>query len=251
MAAPQAQEALRNAAPTISAGILSADLTALGAAVATLERSGVKLLHFDVMDGCFVPPMTFGPSVIKAIKTSLLKDVHLMITEPLGKVADYVEAGADMITVHAESGPHMHRVLQMMESMVNTNDRDRGIVRGLAICPGTPVEDLEPFLDLVDMITILAINPGWSGQKFLDSTPGRIAKTRQILEKAGKDILLCVDGGITRANAADVARLGADILVTGSAVFDGGDPAANAGAMISAMRSARDARVADGRGAPI
>ena len=119
--------------------------------------------------------------------------------------------------------------------MTNANDAERGIVRGLAINPGTPVEAIEPFLDQMDMLTLLAINPGWGGQKFLESTRGRIAKARSIISESGRDILLCVDAGITRDNVAQIAALGVDVLVTGSAVFDGKDPAGNARFMLEAL----------------
>lgn len=228
-------ETLKSLTPTISVGMLTADLMNLGSDLALLEQTDVKLLHFDVMDGCFCPSMTIGPPLIKAVKTPLLKDVHLMIADPLDKVADYVAAGADMITVHVESEPmHIHRVLQSIGKMTNINDPERGIVRGVALNPGTPVEAIEPILDEIDMVVILAINPGWGGQKFSSSTHKRLGKARQIV--SGRDILLCVDGGITKDNISDVAGMGADIVVTGSAVFDGKAPVENANFMMNALR---------------
>ncbi len=189
------------------------------------------------MDGCFVPMMTVGPPFIKAVKTPLLRDVHLMIEEPLAKLGDYVAAGADILTVHYESSRHIHRALQVMGEMTNVNDPARGIVRGLAINPGTQVEAVGPFLDQIDMLTLLAINPGWGGQKFLESTVGRIASARKLIAGSGRDILLCVDAGITRDNIARIAGYGVDLLVTGSAVFDGKDPAGNARFMLDALRN--------------
>ena len=140
MANFQGLELLRAAAPTVSVGVITANLLSLGSEISLLERTGVKLAHVDVMDGCFCPMMTVGPPFIKAIKTSLLKDVHLMIEEPLEKVADYVAAGADIITIHVEACSHVHRVLQKLGTLTNVNDAARGIVRGVALNPGTPLE---------------------------------------------------------------------------------------------------------------
>jgi len=228
---------LASLAPTISVGILTADLMALGADLARLDGTGVALLHFDVMDGCFTPMMTFGPPLVKAVRTPLLKDVHLMIDEPLEKLGDYVAGGADVVTVHAESCTHIHRVLQRLGTMENANDPARGIVRGVALNPGTPLAVLEPLLDELDLVHLLAINPGWGGQKFLPATMGRIADVRRLLVRAGRRILLGVDGGITRENVGTLAGSGVDLVVTGSAVFDGKAPAENARAMLAALRA--------------
>ena len=229
-------ELLKQSAPTISVGVISADLMNLGSEVAILEQADVRLLHFDVMDGCFCPMMTVGPPFIKAVKTSLLKDVHLMVLDPIEKLQQFADAGADILTVHVESGPHPHRALQTIGKLANANDPERGIVRGVAINPGTPVEWLEPLLDEVDMITLLAINPGWGGQQFCDSTRRRVARVKDMVAGSGRDILLCIDGGVTKGNIADVAALGADVIVTGSAVFDGKAPAENARYMLSVIR---------------
>jgi ribulose-phosphate 3-epimerase len=231
-------EQIRKAAPLISVGILTADLLSLGSELKLMEKAGVKLLHIDVMDGCFCPMMTVGPPFIKAIKTPLLKDVHLMIEEPLDKLESYVSAGADMITVHVESCRHIHRVLQKLRGIKNINDPNRGILRGIALNPGMPLETITPLIDEVDMVFILAVNPGWGGQKFIPSTQGRLSRIRTMLSKAKKDILIGVDGGITRDNIADVARMDVDIIVTGSAVFDGKTPQENAKFMISAVNDA-------------
>ena len=210
---------------------------ALGADLARLDGTGVALLHFDVMDGCFTPMMTFGPPLVKAVRTPLLKDVHLMIDEPLEKLGDYVAGGADVVTVHAESCTHIHRVLQRLGTMENANDPARGIVRGVALNPGTPIAVLEPLLDELDLVHLLAINPGWGGQKFLPATMGRIADVRRLLARAGRRILLGGDGGITRENVGTLAGSGVDLVVTGSAVFDGKAPAENARAMLAALRA--------------
>ena len=229
---------IREAAPLISVGILTADLMSLDSELKLMDTAGVKLLHVDVMDGCFCPMMTVGPGFIKAVKTPLLKDVHLMIEEPLNKLESYVAAGADMITVHVESCRHIHRVLQKLGDMTNVNNPDRGILRGIALNPGTPLGVIMPLIDELEMIFLLAVNPGWGGQKFITSTQGRLRLIITMLSNAKKDILVGVDGGITRDNIADVARMGADIIVTGSAVFDGKTPLKNARFMIDAVNDA-------------
>lgn len=236
MAGGTALNLLKESAPTISVGMLTANLLSLGSEMQLLEEAGVKLVHFDVMDGCFCPMTTVGPPIVKAVKTPLLKDVHLMIDNPLPKLQDYVSAGADMITVHLESDPrHIHRVLQALGKMENTNDPERGIIRGIAINPGTPVNAIEPLLGEVEMVVLLAINPGWGGQKFSATTQERLSAARKMIEESEMDILLCVDGGITKENITAVAEMGADIIVTGSAVFDGKAPVENARFMLEAL----------------
>jgi ribulose-phosphate 3-epimerase len=222
--------------------MLTANLLSLGSELSLLERTGVKLVHVDVMDGCFCPMMTVGPPLIKAMKTSLLKDAHLMIAEPLEKIADYVAAGADVMTIHPEACPHVHRVLQKMGTLTNANDPQRGLVRGIALNPGTPLEVLDPILDEVDLILLLAVNPGWGGQKFIPSTFGRIAKAQRMIADSGREILLAVDGGITRDNIGEVAKTGVDLIVTGSAVFDGKAPEANAKFMLEAVKAAAESQ---------
>jgi ribulose-phosphate 3-epimerase len=229
---------LRRTSPLISVGILTADLMSLGSELRLMEEAGVQLLHVDVMDGCFCPMMTVGPVLIKAMKTSLFKDIHLLIEEPLDKLESYVAAGADIITVHVESCRHIHRVLQKLGEMTNANDPDRGVLRGIALNPGTPLEVIAPLIDDLEMIFLLAVNPGWRGQKFIPSTQRRLERLKQMIGEAKKDILVGVDGGITRDNIADVARMDVDIIVTGSAVFDGKTPLENAGFMISAVNEA-------------
>ncbi len=232
-------ERLRSAGPTLSVGMLTANLLHLGSEIELLEGTEVPLVHFDVMDGCFCPAMTIGPPVVRAVRTSLLKDVHLMIEEPLGKVAAFVEAGADVVTVHVESDRYVHRVFQELDGMENANDPARGIVRGVALNPGTRVEVVEPLLDVVDLVLLLAINPGWGGQRFGAETAARLERARSLVEGAGRDILLGVDGGVTRENIGAIGALGPDIIVTGSAVFDGRSPAENAAFMLDAVHAAR------------
>jgi ribulose-phosphate 3-epimerase len=216
--------------------MLTADLMTLGTELALLEQTGVPLVHVDVMDGCFCPMMTVGPPLIKAMRTSLLKDVHLMIQDPLEKVGDYVAAGADVVTVHAESCTHIHRVLQHLGTLQNANDPARGIVRGLALNPGTSLGVLDAVLDEVELVLLLAVNPGWSGQRFIPATLARIAAARELIRRSGREVLLAVDGGITRDNVGRLAGTGVDVVVTGSAVFDGKAPAENARHMLGALR---------------
>ena len=237
MTAPSSLETLREFAPTISVGILTADLLRLGSEVSLIEQAGVKVVHFDVMDGCFCPMMTLGPPLIKAVKTPLLKDVHLMIEEPLDKVGDYVAAGADLITIHAESCRHPHRVLQQLGKMENANQAARGLIRGVALNPGTPLETIEPLLGELEMILLLAVNPGWGGQKFIESTHERLREVKKMVQKSGNDILIAVDGGIKRDNVAEMGASGVDLVVTGSAVFDGKAPSQNAKYMIAALHA--------------
>jgi ribulose-phosphate 3-epimerase len=234
-------EMLRAAAPTVSIGVVTANLLSLGTEIELLERTGAKLAHFDVMDGCFCPMMTVGPPFIKAIKTSLLKDVHLMIEEPLEKVAEYVAVGADIVTIHVEACSNPHRVLQKLGSLTNTNDAERGIVRGVAVNPGTPLEALEPLLDELEYISLLAVNPGWGGQKYISGTTKRIARVQRMIRESGRNIILGVDGGITKENIREVAATGADLIVTGSAVFDGKTPEANARFMLDAVAAVQKA----------
>ncbi len=235
MASPTALKLLRDSSPTLSVGILTANLLTLGGEVSLLERTGTRLVHVDVMDGCFCPMMTVGPPFIKAIKTSLLKDVHLMIAEPLEKIGDYVAAGADIVTIHQEAGAHVHRVLQKLGTLTNANDPQRGLVRGIALNPGTPLENLAPVIEEVDFILLLAVNPGWGGQKFIPSTFARIAKAQRLIADSGREILLGVDGGITRSNISEIAKTGVEVIVTGSAVFDGKAPEENAKFMLEAV----------------
>jgi len=228
---------LAAATPTLSVGVLTADLLSLGSELTLLEDAGVAVAHVDVMDGCFCPMMTVGPPFVKALRTRLLKDVHLMIDEPLTKVGDYVAAGADIVTVHVEASRHVHRVLQQLGGMTNANDAARGIVRGVALNPGTPVEAIEPVLDEIELVLVLAVNPGWGGQRFISATFDRLARAKEIVGRSGRRILVGVDGGITKQNVAEVARAGADLIVTGSAVFDGKAAAENARFMLDAVRA--------------
>lgn len=230
---------LKQLVPTISVGVLAADLLSLGSQLALLEDAGVGIVHVDVMDGCFTPMMTVGPPLIKALKTPLLKDAHLMIEDPLDKIDAYVAAGADIVTVHVESTAHVHRALQAIAKMTNANDPARPVVRGAALNPGTPAEALEPLLDELELVVLLGINPGWGGQKFIPSTRRKLDKVVQMIRRAGREISTCIDGGITRENFEEVALMGPDVVVTGSAVFDGRSPADNARAMLETLKKCR------------
>jgi ribulose-phosphate 3-epimerase len=226
---------IREAGPVLSVGLVSADLMALGADVARLEQAGARVAHFDVMDGCYVPMLTVGPLFIKAVRTRMLKDVHLMIGEPGTSVADYVAAGADIITVHPDACRHPHRVLQQIGSVARAHDAGRPIARGVALNPGMPVAVLEPLVDEIDLVMLVAINPGCGGQTFLPATLGRIEAVRRVVAASGRDILVAVDGGITKANVGQLAGRGVDMVITGSAVFDG-DISANIDQMTRALR---------------
>jgi len=212
---------LKDGAPQLSVGILTADLGRLDDELRRLEAAGMTMVHTDVMDGVFCPMLTVGAPFVAAQRTSLLKDVHLMIDEPLDKVGMFVKAGADMITFQVESARNPHRVLQVLGDVANANDPSRGIVRGIAVSPGTPLEVLPPLLDELDYVMLLAINPGWGGQRFVAATEARLARVRELVEASGRSIVVGVDGGVTKANIAAVAAMGPDVIVTGSAVFDG------------------------------
>ena len=226
--------------PRLTVGMITADLANLGSEIGVLEAGGVAMVHIDVADGVFCPLFTAGPPIVKAIRTPILKDVHLMIDDPLEKVDAFVAAGADMITFHVESARQPHRVLQVLREATNANDPARGIIRGIGINPSTPLEALEPLLDEVDYVLVLAINPGWGGQSFLASTERRLARVRGMIDASGRPVLLGVDGGVTKANIEQVAAMGADVIVTGSAVFDGKAAVENLRYMCDAVAGQRE-----------
>ncbi|MEI7743368.1 MAG: ribulose-phosphate 3-epimerase [Chloroflexota bacterium] len=238
MAAADLVARLRSGGPHLSVGILTADLMTLGSELSLLEDAGIGIVHTDVMDGVFCPMLTVGAPFLGAQRTTMLKDAHLMVMAPEDKVEAFVAAGADIIAFHPEGTRHPHRALQVLRKAVNANDPERGIIRGISINPGTPVEAITPLLDEVEFVQILAVNPGWGGQAFIASTETRLAHARELIAASGREILLGVDGGVTRANIARIAGLGVDLIVTGSAIFDGKAAAGNAAFMLSAVRAA-------------
>jgi len=212
----------------IAPSLLSADFARLGPEVAEAEASGADWIHVDVMDGHFVPNITLGPSIVKAVKahTTLPLDVHLMIESPERYIADFAAAGASVITVHAEACVHLHRVVHQIKEL--------GLLAGVAINPGTPASAVREVLEDVDMILVMTVNPGFGGQKFIPNTVRKITQIREWANEVNPDLRIEVDGGIAEATAPLVVQAGADVLVAGNAVFGRSDRAA----AIAAIRAA-------------
>ena len=200
----------------IAPSILSADFSRLGDEVRAITDAGADYIHIDVMDGHFVPNITIGPGVVEALKpfSPLPFDVHLMISPVDPYVQAFVDAGADIVTAHAEAGPHLHRTLQLIKSL--------GAKAGVSLNPATPAAAIDAVLGDVDLVLLMTVNPGFGGQTFIDSQIDKIAAVRQRIDACGRDIDLEVDGGITAETAKRAIAAGADVLVAGTATFTGG-----------------------------
>ena len=204
----------------IAPSLLSADFTRLGEEVKAAEEGGATVLHVDVMDGHFVPNITIGLPVVRSIRkmTDLVIDAHLMITEPGRYASQFADAGADMVSVHVEADPHLHRTLDSI--------REAGSKAGIAINPATPLASLDEAIGYADFVLLMSVNPGFGGQKFVPGMLGKLRRLREMIGVRGLNTRIEIDGGIDENNIADIAAAGADIVVAGSAVFGKGEPTA-------------------------
>ena len=212
----------------LAPSILSADFSILGEQVRLLDESGAQYVHIDVMDGMFVPSISFGLPVIKTLRpvTDRIFDVHLMIGQPERYIDDFVDAGADLITVHAEATTHLDRTIHAI--------RDRGVLAAAALNPATPLSVLDYILPELDMVLLMSVNPGFGGQKYIPYTSQKLKDLREMIRKTGQQIDVEVDGGVNLANVREIMDAGANIIVAGSAVFRG-DISRNVGAFLKIM----------------
>jgi ribulose-phosphate 3-epimerase len=219
--------------PALAPSILAADFARLAEEIAAAEGGGARLFHLDVMDGHFVPNLTIGPLVVEAVNqaTDLPLDVHLMIEEPDRFIERFARAGADMISVHQEAVPHMHRTIQLI--------RECGAVAGVALNPSTPVGALDEILPDLDYVLLMSVNPGFGGQRFIPAVLAKVAALRRRIEQSGYRAKIEVDGGVGPDNIVRLLESGAEILVAGSAVFDGRDPKARARALVTLLEGAK------------
>jgi ribulose-phosphate 3-epimerase len=221
----------------IAPSILAADFARLGDEIARVEAAGIRMLHVDVMDGHFVPNITIGPPVLKALRqtTKLTLDVHLMIEQPERHIPAFIEAGADQISVHQETCPHLERTLRFIQS--------EGAKAGIVLNPATSLATLDYVLDAADFVLLMTVNPGFGGQTFIPQMNRKIWELDRRKNELGLSLPIEVDGGISNANIADVVRAGANWIVAGSAVFGSSDPAATAAEMMRRAREAASVRV--------
>ena len=201
----------------IAPSILSADFAYLADEIAKVTEAGADMIHVDVMDGHFVPNFTIGPPIVKAIRkvTRLPLDVHLMMTNPENYIHDFIKAGSNYITVHVETCPHLHRTIQSI--------KEEGVKAGVTLNPATPLSSVEEILGEVDLLLIMSVNPGFGGQSFIPSVLEKLRRARTMIDQRGAKVELEIDGGIKVENAAAIAQAGADILVSGSAIFQSKD----------------------------